>query len=55
MRKMSKDYPDSREFLLDFLVAHMIELLIFQEKLDLMNYIYSLNEIVKNSLEYCVN
>jgi hypothetical protein len=54
MRKMSKDYPDSREFLLDFLVAHMIELLIFQEKLDLMNYIYSLNEIVKNSLDYFI-
>ena len=54
MRKMSKDYPDSKEFLLDFLVAHMIELLLFQEKLDLMNYIYSLKQIIKNSLEYFI-
>ena len=42
MRKLAREYPDSKEYLLFFLVAHMIELLLFEEKLDLMNYIYSL-------------
>jgi superfamily II DNA or RNA helicase len=54
MRKMSREYPESRDYLLSFLVAHMIELLLFQEKLDLMNYIYSLNEIENNSLEFLI-
>jgi superfamily II DNA or RNA helicase len=54
MRKMAKDYPDSKEYLLHFLIAHMIELLLFEEKLELLNYIYSLNEIVANSIEYFI-
>jgi hypothetical protein len=52
MKKMSKDYPNSKDYLLQCLVAHMIELLLFEEKLQLMNYIYSLNEIEMNSVEY---
>jgi hypothetical protein len=54
MRKLVKEYPDSRDYLLHFLAAHMIELLLFEEKLDLMNYIYSLKEIQMNSLEYFI-
>jgi superfamily II DNA or RNA helicase len=54
MRKISKEYPDSKEFLLYFLIAHMIELLLFEDKLELLNYIYSLNEIVNNSIEYFI-
>jgi hypothetical protein len=52
MRKMIKEYPDSKDLLLDFLIAHMIELLLFKEKLDLMNYIYSLLELQSNSIEF---
>jgi len=52
MRKIAKDYPGSRDYLLYFLVAHMIELLLFEEKLDLMNYIYSLKEMQMNSIEH---
>lgn len=52
MRKMSMEYPESKEYLLDFLIAHMIELLLFQEKLDLMNYIYSLENLITNSIEF---
>jgi superfamily II DNA or RNA helicase len=54
MRKMAREYPDSKEYLLHFLVAHMIELLLFEEKLDVLNYIYSLNEILANSIEYFI-
>jgi len=54
MRKLAKEYPDSREMLIDFLVAHMIELLLFTEKLDLMNYIYSLTELNKSSLTFMI-
>jgi len=54
MRKLAREYPESRDYLLHFLVAHMIELLLFEEKLDLMNYIYSLKEIQMNSLEYFI-
>jgi hypothetical protein len=54
MRKMAKDYPDCKEYLLHFLIAHMIELLLFEEKLELLNYIYSLHEIVTNSIEFFI-
>ena len=54
MRKIAREYPDSRDYLLHFLAAHMIELLLFEEKLDLMNYIYSLKEIQMNSIEYFI-
>ena len=51
IRKMSKEYPESAKYLLEFLVSHMIELLLFKEKIQLMDYIYSLENISKNSLE----
>ena len=54
MKKMARDYPAIKNDLLHFLVAHMIELLLFDEKLDLMNYIYSLNEFSANSLEFLI-
>jgi hypothetical protein len=52
MKKMSKDYPESKDYLIDFLVAHMIELLLFEEKMDIMNYLYSLDNITKGSFEW---
>jgi hypothetical protein len=53
MKKMSTEYVDSKKYLLKFLVAHMIELLLFDDKINVMNYIYSLKtETMKNdSLE----
>jgi hypothetical protein len=51
MKKMSKDYPESKKYLLSFLVAHMIELLLFDDKLNVMNYIYSLETIQQESFE----
>jgi hypothetical protein len=54
MRRIAKDFPESKEYLLNFLIAHMIELLLFEEKLDLMNYIYSLKEITINTIEFYI-
>ena len=51
IKKMSKDYPNSKKYLLQFLVEHMIELLLFQDKINVMNYIYSLQSITQDSLE----
>ena len=52
MKKMTKEYPDSKELIIPFLVSHMIELLLFDEKLKLMNYLYSLDKIQRQSLEW---
>jgi hypothetical protein len=52
MKKMTKDFPESKELLIPFLVAHMIETYLFDEKLDLMNYLYSLDKITRQSLEW---
>jgi superfamily II DNA or RNA helicase/ferredoxin len=51
MKKMSKEYPKSKKYLLQFLVSHMIELLLFEDKNNVMNYIYSLESIQQDSLE----
>lgn len=52
MKKMSKEYPDSKEYIISYIVAHMIELLLFDEKLEVMNYLYSLEIINKNTFEW---
>ena len=52
IRKMSKDYPESKEYLISYIVAHMIELLLFDEKLDVMNYLYSLDSIQEGTFEW---
>lgn len=54
MRKMSKEYPDTKNdnMLIKFLVAHMIELLLFDDKLAVMNYLYSLDSIKQGTFEW---
>jgi hypothetical protein len=52
MKKMSKEYPESKEHIISFLVAHMIELLLFEDKLEIMNYLYSLDNIKKGTFEW---
>jgi len=52
MRKMAKDYPDSKPYFIPFLIAHMIELLLFDDKINVMNYLYSLDSIKKDSFEW---
>ena len=52
MKKMSKEYPESAPYLIEFLVSHMIDMLLFEDKVDLMNYLYSLENIRQNSIEW---
>ena len=52
MRKMSKEYPESKEYIINYLVAHMIEILLFDEKLEVMNYLYSMEHIKKGTFEW---
>ena len=52
MRKMSKEYPESKDYIINYLVAHMIEILLFNEKLEVMNYLYSLDNIKKGTFEW---
>jgi hypothetical protein len=51
MKKLVKDYPDIKDYFKPFLVAHMIELLLFDEKLELLNLIYSFERIENDSVE----
>lgn len=52
MKKLSKEYPSIKEYLLEFLVSHMIELLMFQDKVEIMKYLYSLEKIDKGTFEW---
>ncbi|MFY7731757.1 MAG: helicase-related protein [Flavobacterium sp.] len=54
IQKLIEEYPKSDRSMLSFLAAHMIELLLYREKHELMNYIYSLQTIPDNSLELYV-
>jgi len=52
MRKMSIEYPESKPYLISILLSHMIDLLLFEEKIELLNYLYSLGNITENSIEW---
>ena len=48
IKNLSQEYPEMKEYLLEFLVSHIIESLMYNDKLSLMNYIYSLEDINEN-------
>ena len=48
IKKMSNEYPEMKEYLIEFLISHMIETLLYNGKLNLMNFIYSLENIDKD-------
>jgi hypothetical protein len=52
IKKMSKEYPESKEYLISYMVAHMLESLLFEEKLEVMNYLYSLDNIKQGTFEW---
>ena len=52
IQKLSKENPEMKEYLLEFLTAHMIEQLFFEDKLHLLNYLYSLDNITKNTITW---
>jgi len=54
MKKLSAEYPGIHKYLIPFLIDHMIELLFYDDKLELLNYIYSLDNMENDSLELLV-
>jgi superfamily II DNA or RNA helicase len=50
MRKLIKDGIPENDVLM-FLVEHIVDLLLYKEKVELLNYLYSLEVIQENSLE----
>jgi hypothetical protein len=53
IKRMAKEYPETRgDMLIQFLIEHMIELLLFEDKLEVINYLYSLNTIKNGTLEW---
>jgi hypothetical protein len=55
MQKFAKMYPESKgDLLITFLIEHSIELLLFDEKVELLNYIYSLHTIKNGTTEWFI-
>ena len=54
LKKIVKDFQEIKEYIMEFVIAHMIELLLFDEKLDLMNYIYSLDKLSEKTFEWYI-
>ena len=54
IKKMSKEYPETKKdnLLIRYLVEHMVDLLLFEDKLAVMNYLYSLDSINKGTFEW---
>ena len=53
MKRMAKEYPETRgDMLIQLLIEHMIDLLLFEEKLEVMNYLYSLDTIKTGTFEW---
>jgi hypothetical protein len=53
IKRMAKEYPETKgDMLIQFLIEHMIELLLFEDKLEVINYLYSLNAIKNGTLEW---
>jgi hypothetical protein len=51
IKKMSRVFRVPSTILIGFVVAHMIESLLYEEKINVMDYLYSLDTIVENSVE----
>ena len=49
-----EDEPDIEDKLMKYLIHHEIEILEYNNKLDLMNYVYSMNPIDKDSIEMLI-
>ena len=52
IKRLREEDPDMEKYLISFLVAHIIETLLYDDKLYLMNYLYSLKKIEKNTFHF---
>jgi len=50
---MVKEYPETKgDILIQFLIEHMLDLLLFEAKLEVMNYLFSLDTIKNGTVEW---
>ena len=54
IQRLYKDVPKMKSYLFSFLVAHMLDQLLFDEKLFLLNLVYSQSDFKSNSLELLI-
>jgi hypothetical protein len=54
MKIMENMFSISIDDLMDFLVSHIVESMFYENKLEIMNYLYSLDNIEENSFEWLV-
>jgi|TARA_B110000093_G_scaffold62731_1_gene67909 hypothetical protein len=54
MRKSISDKLLNKDVVLVLLIEHLVDMLVFSEKLKLMNYIYNISDMNPNSIEYKV-
>jgi hypothetical protein len=51
IKKMNKVFGVQSTILIGFVVAHMVESLLYDEKINVMDYLYSMDTVVENSVE----
>ena len=54
INKMNLMYPESKTYLTNFLIAHIVESLSYENKLDIINYLYSLDSLEEESFDWLV-
>lgn len=52
MHKLEAEMPESKPYFELFVVSHEIEMMDYDEKIKLMNYLYSLEQVSEQSAEY---
>jgi hypothetical protein len=54
IRKLEEEYPDAKKdnMFQPLLVAHMVDLLLFDDKLALLNHLYSLDNLTENTVAW---
>ena len=53
MKKFVKEYPETRgDMIIQFLIDHMLESLLYDDKIEVINYLYSLDTIKSGTIEW---
>jgi len=52
IQKITTDFSDIEQYINYFIIVHCIESLLYEDKLDIINYLYSLENIENNSTEW---
>ena len=50
IQKLSIDYPNMKEFMMKYVISHIIEQLFFNEKIEILNIVFNKENIERNSI-----